>query len=199
MAKKYNRKQITTLVVAVLALVAVGAAAYVRDTRPAKSTNNATVNPKTDTTASSQDKGSNHPGQGSASGSTPSSSSTSSSTSTPATDPSHNSSTLAAPTGQFVSNHDISLSGAGGKSPAESSECKTVAGASCEIKLKNSDGTIISLGIKQADPNGEVIFDWNASSDPTKLSEGTWTVTATATYNSQTASATDPRTVSVSS
>ncbi len=183
MAKKLSKKQITIYAVAALALLAVGAAAYVHNTRP-KSTAN-TVTP-TETPASKQDQGTNHPGQGSASGSGSSSGSTNSSSPspTPQTDPQYNSSTLASPYGQAFGHNTILLDGSDQtKSPQEESSCNSVLGSTCDIWF-TKDSTTIKLGAKAVDDNGTAIFDWNANS--IGLTKGTWQVKFVASKSGQT-------------
>lgn len=189
MTKRANKKQITTLVIAVLALIAVGAAAYVRDTRPTKSSNSATVNPKTDTAASSKDVNNNHPGQGSAAGGN-NSSSTATPSPAPTTDPKYSSSTLAAPIGKpLVSNHTVSRSGTDpSNSPQEDSSCNTVPGATCYIQFTSSNGSVVKkTAAVTADENGVADIAWSAIQDPTNLAADTWTVIAVASSNGQTA------------
>lgn len=85
--------------------------------------------------------------------------------------------TLLAPSGAFVSNHHPNLDG----SPApnqEQSVCNTTPGATCKIEFKK-DGVTKSLPTATADDNGNVYWSWNLSG--VGLTEGSWTITATAT------------------
>lgn len=86
----------------------------------------------------------------------------------------------AVPYGQFVSSHHAD------QNTAEQSACTTTPGASCYIKLtKGNDSQ--TLQAQLTDANGAAIWNWSTSS----LSPGSWQITAVATLNSQTKSATD--------
>lgn len=181
---KFSRNQIT-LAVALLALIAVSSAVYVKSTSNSKK-NSATVNPRTDTAASSKDTGSNHPGQGSAGANT----ATSNVTPTPiATDPKYSSDKLAKPTAS-LNKHSISLSSNEPQSsPNLESSVSTVAGAQVQITITNADGSkTFYTPAKTADGSGAAVFEWDASADPTKLSAGTWAVIAVVTKDGQSVS-----------
>ncbi len=96
------------------------------------------------------------------------------------------SSKIAAPTGQLISNHEISLSSNQPESaPNEVSTCRTVPGAACDIRLTGPSGTIIMLGAKSTDAQGGAEFDWNARDKG--LTPGKWKVEAVATKDGQSA------------
>ena len=88
------------------------------------------------------------------------------------------------PWGGFVSNHHPG----NGTPTTETSVCNTTPGASCYIKFTN-DGQTRTLDTKVADANGSVVWNWDVSN--AGFSSGSWQVSAVATLNGQTASATD--------
>lgn len=97
------------------------------------------------------------------------------------------------PTGTFISNHHPNLSG----SPApntESSTCTTTPGANCEIRFTNGAVTK-SLDVKKTDSDGNASWDWNLND--IGLTVGEWNITAIATNDSKTATATDSMLLSV--
>ncbi|HJP96899.1 MAG TPA: hypothetical protein VJ843_06050 [Candidatus Saccharimonadales bacterium] len=101
---------------------------------------------------------------------------------------------LLAPTGDFVSNHHPNLSG----SPAPSqiaSVCTTTPGATCVISF-SKDGVTKSLASETADSGGSAYWDWKLQD--IGLTTGSWQITATATLNGQTKSATDALKLEVS-
>lgn len=95
---------------------------------------------------------------------------------------------LVEPTGTFVSNHRVSLS-ASPDQKKEQSTCNTTPGASCYIRIVKSSVTR-TLAAQTADSTGAVIWSWDI--DNSGLTEGSWEVTAVATLNGQTKTATDP-------
>lgn len=104
-----------------------------------------------------------------------------------------NSETLVTPTGNFVSNHKPSLSASPG--PHETSVCTAAPGAICTISF--SDGsTTKSLRSETTDAGGSAYWDWSVQD--IDLTAGSWKITATATLNGQTKSATDPLELKVS-
>lgn len=86
------------------------------------------------------------------------------------------------PNGNFVSNHGSPAYPAG----AETSACNTTPGASCYIEFVNGNDTK-TLDSQITDSNGSTIWNWDASSFPS----GTWQITAVATLNGQTKTASD--------
>jgi hypothetical protein len=95
--------------------------------------------------------------------------------------------TLIAPSGSFVSNHHPNLGG----SPAPntmSSVCNTTPGASCRITF-TKDGVAKSLDAQMADANGATYWNWKLQD--IGLTEGTWSIQASATLDGQTKTASD--------
>lgn len=93
----------------------------------------------------------------------------------------------ATPSGSFVSNHSPNLGG----SPAPSqiqSVCLTTVGASCTIEFAK-DGVTKTLSSQVADSNGAVYWTWDVKQSG--FSVGEWRITAKATLNGKTTSATD--------
>ncbi len=97
------------------------------------------------------------------------------------------STTLAAPSGIFVSNHNPNLSGSPLPSQ-ESSVCNTSPGASCYISF-TKDGQTKSVSSQTTDRTGSTSWNWDINS--IGLTQGTWTVVAHATLDSQKQSTTD--------
>ena len=91
------------------------------------------------------------------------------------------------PTGTFVSNHRPSLSGTTTPSK-EQSACTTVPGATCYIKF-TKDGVVKTLPVQTADNNGSVIWNWDVAQ--AGFDTGSWQITAIASLNGQSKSATD--------
>lgn len=106
-------------------------------------------------------------------------------TATPTTtSPSSPGTKLAAPTGQLLSNHSVSLSSTTPESkPDEDSTCQTVLGATCDIRLTGPSGQVITLGAKSVNDQGGVEFVWNAKDKG--LTPGRWKVEAVATKDGQ--------------
>lgn len=90
------------------------------------------------------------------------------------------------PTGDFVSNHHPD------GTVAEVSVCNTTPGASCYIEFTNGS-TVKKLEEQQTDGKGAVYWYWSIGS--AGLSSGSWTVTAVAVLNGQTAKVADPMTL----
>lgn len=103
------------------------------------------------------------------------------------------SSDLAAPSGTFVSNHSPSLSDT--SRSQETSVCITTPGASCSIQF-TYNGTTKTLDAKTADTNGAASWDWTPGS--LGLTQGSWTIKATATQGTTTKSSQDSLTLNVS-
>jgi hypothetical protein len=98
------------------------------------------------------------------------------------------SASLASPSGTFVSNHRPSLSGANGVPSSEQSVCNTTPGASCYITFTNGD-IVKTLASQKANNNGVVIWNWDVKD--AGFTEGSWQITATATFNGTTKSTND--------
>jgi len=94
---------------------------------------------------------------------------------------------LVAPYGTFVSNHKPSLSGSGSPSTQES-VCTTTPGASCYITFTNGD-VKKTLEAKVVDGTGSVYWQWDVKQ--AGFSEGSWSITATATSGSESKSTSD--------
>lgn len=92
---------------------------------------------------------------------------------------------LITPFGNFVSNH---FPGKDGSPTAEQSVCNTTPGANCYIEF-TKDGVTKKLDSKVADSSGSVIWNWDVKD--AGLTEGSWQITAIASANGQTKSATD--------
>ncbi len=95
------------------------------------------------------------------------------------------SSTLVQPYGTFVSNH---MPGQNGSDMNEQSACDTTPGATCYIQLTDSGGKSTKLPSQTVGNDGSTIWNWDANI----LTSGDWQVTAIASLNGQTKSATDP-------
>lgn len=95
---------------------------------------------------------------------------------------------LQQPTGNFVSNHRVSLSNAGAQTQ-EVSVCTAVVGAECWIEF-TKDGTTKALAHKKINDTGSVYWSWQPKE--AGLTEGKWKITATATMGDQTKTADDP-------
>lgn len=95
---------------------------------------------------------------------------------------------LTAPSGSFVSNHKPNLSG----SPApntEESTCVVQQSVSCNISF-TKNGVTKSLGAQTAGSNGIVAWRWSLQG--LDLTQGSWTIKATATLGQQSLSTNDP-------
>jgi hypothetical protein len=96
--------------------------------------------------------------------------------------------TLLQPSGDFVSNHHPNLSG----QPAPNtitSVCTTTPGATCVIKFTNN-GTTKQLAPEAVDRGGSAYWN-NWKIQDVGLTEGSWTVTAVASLNGKTVTASD--------
>lgn len=91
------------------------------------------------------------------------------------------------PTGNFVSTHHISLSGASGTATLQST-CNTTPGATCQITF-TKDGVVKSLPKQTTDRGGATYWNWKLQD--IGLSEGSWQVTAIAALGSQSKNAND--------
>ena len=108
----------------------------------------------------------------------------SSSEKAPATTPSTDSGPPITPYGDFISNHHP-----GGAAPtAEASVCNTTVGAICYIQFTMS-GSVKKLSPQTTGSNGATYWYWDVKD--AGLSQGSWTVTAIASLNNQTKTATD--------
>lgn len=99
-----------------------------------------------------------------------------------------------APSGAFVSNEDVTLSG---DRSQVNSVCTTTPGASCTI-IFTKNGVVRQLPAKVADSTGHATWSWNVGDSSINLSTGTWTISATATIGSKSATATYPIELKVS-
>ncbi len=97
------------------------------------------------------------------------------------------------PSGNFVSNHHPNLDG----SPAPnlmSSDCTTSPGATCTISFTKG-GATKSLPAKTADAGGTAYWNWKLQDYG--LTQGKWTIKATATLGSQSKTAADAQPLEV--
>lgn len=178
MRKQKNKKMI--LLVAIIAVAAVGAALYVKHnqaTKPADTKVHAGPASDKDQQASASEK---------------KSTATSSSTNNQVSTPNHPvSSSLAKPIGPNNNTSRVSLSGASGME----STCRSVPGASCYIQATKGSQVITVSDTKTigSDPTSDgVVFDWDAN----KLSVGTWSIRAVASKDGSSASS-DPQSLEV--
>lgn len=91
-------------------------------------------------------------------------------------------STLTAPTGTFVSNHNPGV----GSPTTEESICNTTPGASCYIEFEMGN-VVKTLSTQTVGSSGTVYWSWDA----TTLTQGSWNVSAVATLNGQTKTSND--------
>lgn len=91
----------------------------------------------------------------------------------------------AQPTGPFVSNH---TPGQNGSPTTEISNCNTTPGATCFIEFTNGS-TTKQLAPQATDGNGSTSWSWDIGS--AGLTSGSWKITAIATLNGKTSSASD--------
>ena len=96
---------------------------------------------------------------------------------------------VTAPSGSFVSNHQPSTT-----ADQEQSLCSTTIGAKCSISFTKGS-SVIKLEAQQTDDNGSTTWDWTPSQ--LGLSSGSWSVSATATAGSNSATTTDPRALDI--
>ena len=99
---------------------------------------------------------------------------------------------LVSPTGQFVSNHNPSLSST--VTSSESSSCNTTPGASCTITFTNNN-VVKSLPTQVVDQYGGTTWSWTV--EGVGLTQGSWLIEANATLSGQTKSATDAQMLNV--
>lgn len=92
------------------------------------------------------------------------------------------------PVGTFVSNHHPNLDGQPAPNTIEST-CTTTAGATCTITFTN-ESTTLSLPAQKTDQDGNTTWTWKLQE--IGLTEGSWTVTATATNGTKSTFSTDP-------
>ncbi len=94
---------------------------------------------------------------------------------------------LVQPFGTFVSNH---RPGQDGSNNDEQSACNTTPGAKCYIQFTNlSSNVTTKLPAQTVGSDGSTIWSWNVSN--AGLTSGSWRITAVASLNGQTKSATD--------
>lgn len=92
------------------------------------------------------------------------------------------------PYGNFVSSHSV------GFDDSESSICLTSANARCQITF-SKDGATKSLGEKTADSDGAAYWYWKPQD--IGLTAGSWQITASASLNGKSSSATDARNLQI--
>lgn len=92
------------------------------------------------------------------------------------------------PFGSFVSNHQPELESAWELNRMQS-VCNTTEGATCKISFTKGSETK-SLSAQKTDKEGAAYWSWTLQE--VGLTEGTWKITASATLNGQTSSASDP-------
>lgn len=97
------------------------------------------------------------------------------------------------PVGTFVSNHHPNIDGQPAPNTLEST-CTTTAGAMCTITFTNGT-TEVSLPAQQTDQNGHASWAWKLQD--IKLTEGSWSIKATATNGTKSAFADDPMNLEV--
>jgi hypothetical protein len=98
---------------------------------------------------------------------------------------------LTAPYGTFVSNHRVSKE----SGTSEDSVCLTTPGASCTITFTKDDA-VKTLAAGTADSNGAVFWNkWDVKQ--AGLTNGSWTINATATLGGQSKSTKDSLTLEV--
>ncbi|HSW66042.1 MAG TPA: hypothetical protein VLI54_02805 [Bacillota bacterium] len=91
---------------------------------------------------------------------------------------------LVAPSGNFVSSHKADLSSV----PSLQSVCVTTPGASCYITFTQGS-TTKSLATQTTDRGGAAYWTWKLQD--IGITEGNWTITASATLNGETKTGTD--------
>ncbi len=104
-----------------------------------------------------------------------------------------NASNLVAPYGNFVSNHHPNLDGQPYSNIIQSA-CVTTSGASCMISF-TKDSVTKSLPAETTDREGAAYWSWTLKQ--LGLTQGDWTIKATATLADQTKSTTDVLNLSV--
>lgn len=104
------------------------------------------------------------------------------------------STSLLAPTGNFISNHRPNLSGSPAPS-SMSSVCNTTPGASCKISFTKGD-SVKSLPSQVTDAGGATYWFWNL--EDIGLTSGNWSISATSSVGDSSKTTTDPRTLVVS-
>lgn len=164
MAKKIYKNKKTLIVLALVALVAVGGAVYIKLSQRVTGT---------DTTTQTHSSATKHyaPTSGGSAGSSATGASSTGS--------------LPVPTGQLLNKQTVSLSSSSPQTdPSIESVCQTEAQASCDIRLTGTSGQVKTVGAKNTGDSGTVIFDWNAKT--VGLTAGKWTVQAVAVKNNLT-------------
>lgn len=178
--RKNHTTRIILLILVAVVLITVAGVLKLRQYRQSYSKPFTPPPPVTSQSEASKNEAAGRPGGPEADNTTPSRPATA------PTDPKYAGTSLPKPTGQLVSNHAVSLSSTAPESkPDEASACQTVAGATCDIRLTGSDGTVKLLGAKTVDSRGGVAFEWNAAT--LGLKTGKWKVEAVAFSGSQTA------------
>lgn len=110
---------------------------------------------------------------------------------TPSPGSSTSNAVLITPTGDFVNSHHVT------QSSSMLSDCNTTEGATCQIIFTNaSSGATVPLNSQTTDSNGAVYWYWTPKQ--VGLTPGTYKITATATLNGQSKSASDAMNIEVS-
>jgi hypothetical protein len=94
--------------------------------------------------------------------------------------------TLATPSGTFVSNHSP---GQNGSPTIEESQCITTPGANCYIEFVQ-DGITKKLDVKTVPSSGSVTWFWDIKGST--IGPGSWQIRAVAALNGQTKTTVDP-------
>lgn len=122
------------------------------------------------------------------SGSTPSIENTQPSTNSTQTSSPAIATSLIAPSGTFVSNHQPNLSGSPRPSQ-EQSTCNTSPGANCFIEFLGPNGQTKSLKSQVTSSDGSATWTWDVNQ--AGFTVGEWQITAVASLNGSTKSTTD--------
>lgn len=173
---KFNRQSAVITAAALIVLV-IAVFWLLRPSKPASSI--PSTSPVNSHTPSSSN-GSNNPGS---SGSGPTAASSSGTKNQTNSTPSSGSGPTT-PYGNFVSNHHP-----GGSNPtSEASVCITTPGAACHIEF-TLGSQVKKLDTETTDSSGSAYWYWDTKN--AGLTSGSWTITAVAELNGQTAKATD--------
>lgn len=176
LTKKIYKNKKTLVLLAIVALAAVGGAVYTKVLQHSGGTDTTTQTHSTATKQYAPTAGGNSSSSSAGKGSASSANGTTGSTSA---------GSLPAPTGQLLSKQTVSLGSSDPQtSPDLESVCQTVPQASCDIDLTGPNNQVKDVGAKNTGSSGTVIFDWNAKA--IGLTPGKWTVQAVAVQNNVT-------------
>lgn len=174
LVKKIYKNKKTLLLLAIVAIAAVGGAAYVKLSQHTSGTDTTT---QTHGSATKQYAPTSGGGSPTAAAGQSGASSTANSAGS--------SGSLPAPSGQLLNKQVVSLSSNDPQSsPSLESICQTITQASCDIDLTGPNNQAKAVGAKDTGGSGTVIFDWNAKT--IGLTPGKWTVQAVVVQNNQT-------------